>query len=74
MDLDLHNYLLATPEAFRKLRVPETVEKEVEAPKKRSIDEDAFVTLLPLRSIRDFGDTEFRGSQGHLEVIPEGGR
>jgi len=34
MDLDLHNYLLATTEAFRKLRVPETMEKEVEAPQK----------------------------------------
>ena len=53
--------------------VPETANKEVEAPKLRSIDGDAFVTLLPLRSSVDFSDTEFRGSQDELEVIPEGG-
>ena len=74
MDEDIHNYFLVTPESFRKLRyVPEIVEREVEAPKKRSIGEYAFITLLPLRSSRDFGDAEFRGSQGHLKVIPEGG-
>jgi len=71
MEEDIHNYLLLTryPRSFQK--APETVENEVEAPKKRSIAEDAFVTLLPLWSSRDFGDTEFRGSQGHLQVNPK---
>ena len=67
---DLHNYLLATPDSFRKLRyVPETVEREDEAPKKKSISgEDAFVKLVSLRSSRNFGDTRYRRI-GAVKVI-----
>ena len=66
---DFHNYLLATPESFRKLRyVPETVEEEVEAPKKRSIPgEDVFIEPIPLWSSTAIRNTRFRGSEGHLE-------
>ena len=39
----------------------------------RSIDGDAFVTLLPLRSSVDFSDTECWGSQVELEVNAKGG-
>jgi len=54
--------------------VPEIVDKEVqlEAPKLRSIDGDAFTTLLPLQSRGDFSDTEVRDTQGELEVGPGG--
>ena len=66
---DFHNYLLATPESFRKLRyIPETVEKEVEAPKKRSIPgEDVFIEPVPLWSSTAIRNTRFRGSEGYLE-------
>ena len=63
-------------ENFRKLRnILETVRREAQAPKKRSISgEDAFVTPVPLRSSRGFGDTRFRSSGGHLEdSCSEGG-
>ena len=48
--------------------IAETENKEVEAPKLRSIHGDAFVMLLPLQSSVDFSDTDFRGSQGEFEV------
>ena len=66
---DFHNYLLATPESFRKLRyVPETVVEEVEAPKKRSIPgDDVFIEPVPLWSSTAIRNTRFRGSEGHLE-------
>ena len=74
MNQDIHNYLLATSAAFRMPQyIAETENKEVEAPKLRSIDGDAFVTLLPLQSSRDFSDTEFWGSQAEVEVNPRGG-
>ena len=73
---DLHNYLLATPESFRKLRyVPETVEKKDKTLKKEDISGvDAFITQAPLWLVGDFQSTRFWGSQGHVEdTCSEGG-
>jgi len=73
---DLHNYILITAESFIKLQyVPETEEKEVNAPKCEGISgEDAFIAQVPLRSDGDFGNARSRGRLGHLEDgCPEGG-
>ena len=74
---ELHNYLLAILESFTKLRyVPETQEKEDNAPKSEVISGgDTFIAQAPLRSPEDFGNTRFWSRQGHVEVdvCPEGG-
>ena len=46
---------------------------QLKAPKLRSIDGDAFITLLLLQSRGDFSDTKVQGTQGELEVGPGGG-
>ena len=72
---DIHNYFLATPDSFRKLRyVPEMVKVEDKAPKKDITGEDAFIAQTPLRPVGDFRSTRFWGSQGHVEdTFSEGG-
>jgi len=73
---ELHNYLLITPESFRKLRsVPDTTGKTVEAPQEEAIFvEDTFVTTPSLRSGGDLREAKHRYSEGQPTGSGIGGR
>ena len=77
--LDLHNYLLATPDSFRKLRyVPDTPVKDEEVALKVDevsiTGEDAFIAQAPLRPKVDFRSIRFWRCQSRVEdTCSEGG-
>jgi len=64
---ELHNYLLLTPESFRKLRsIPDTTGKIAETPQEEAIfKEDTFVTTPSIRSGGGLREAEcrYQGSQ-----------
>ena len=76
---DPHNYFLATPDSFRKLRtVPETpVKTEDKTPQVDEVSipgQDAFMAPTSLLAKVDFRSTRFWDSQGQVEDIgAEGG-